>query len=210
MGGGEEEKIYHQECLVCTGSCGKSLDGTFYLHGDDPVCESCHMELLKCAACGEGLKESYFVRSEKNYHEACVPKPPCGKCAKPIDGEIVTIEDDQNYHRECFKCTTCECALGDAFFKTPEGIEGDANANYCSTCVTKLGGGDVVIGGPEAKLDCDICAGAITPGDFIKWNSKQMHSSCLKCQKCESVLAVTDPIYILDDKPLCEPCSKKG
>jgi hypothetical protein len=89
-------ELWHPECLVCI-KCTKPVSTAFYQDADkNPVCPDCN---------GGGAVDAAVS---------------CSACAKPFDGEFFKIRADY-FHRECFKCTSCQTGLQDAQFYDLDG-----------------------------------------------------------------------------------------
>ena len=68
-----------------------------------------------------------------------VGPPPtlCDACTKPLEGEYLCALGGQ-FHRACFKCTTCSAAIDGIEIKCAEGDDGEP---YCVPCrIKKIGG----------------------------------------------------------------------
>mmetsp|Transcript_8582 Transcript_8582/g.27361 ORF Transcript_8582/g.27361 Transcript_8582/m.27361 type:complete len:345 (-) Transcript_8582:32-1066(-) len=88
--------LWHPECLVCI-KCTKPVSTAFYQDADkNPVCPECN---------GDAAVDASVT---------------CAACNKPFDGEFFKIRADY-FHRQCFKCTSCDAALEDAQFYDLDG-----------------------------------------------------------------------------------------
>lgn len=83
--------LWHPLCFVCA-HCRQPLPGDFKEHNGKPYCDEHYGQLFA--------------------------KFRCNKCQQPIRaGDYVDL-DDQQYHKECFKCSKCGGEFKDGKFKT--------------------------------------------------------------------------------------------
>ncbi|CAG5861535.1 unnamed protein product [Menidia menidia] len=96
---------------VCAG-CHQPIRDRFLLRVNDGLW---HEECVRCAACGDALRNSCFQRDRKLYckrdytHLFAVH---CGGCAKAVSpAELVMRAGAAVFHLRCFTCSICSCRL---------------------------------------------------------------------------------------------------
>ena len=120
------------------------------------------------------------------------PRMSCAACGDRIVRSYVTAEEDDfhKYHQECFKC--CDCGVGPdsgAIHKVDSKL-------YCDQHF-----------GRRFAAKCALCKSPILPpATIISAHDSHYHESCWKCATCHSSL--TDHVFLQDDSPVCEACSK--
>ncbi|XP_029003321.1 LIM homeobox transcription factor 1-alpha [Betta splendens] len=74
-----------------------------------------HEECVRCAACGDALRNSCFLRDRKLYCKrdyADLFAVGCGGCAETISpAELVMRAGAAVFHLRCFTCSVCSCRL---------------------------------------------------------------------------------------------------
>merc|ERR1711962_988235 len=99
-----QEKPYHKDCFHCGGCNVELAEGKFFVNPDTPYCSKCHTD---------------------KFSERCS----LDSCGKPIPAESQFVEvDSKKYHKNCFKCTSCEKVISDQPFVK------DAEGNFCADC----------------------------------------------------------------------------
>ena len=82
------DKVWHAECLVCHGPCGRQLDTSvkIFPKGGEPWCEACFLgAATKCADCGEAVIGAFLSVLDRKYHKECLK---CFSCSKLLDGKL--------------------------------------------------------------------------------------------------------------------------
>uniref|UniRef100_A0A3Q1HB48 Uncharacterized protein n=1 Tax=Anabas testudineus TaxID=64144 RepID=A0A3Q1HB48_ANATE len=96
---------------VCAG-CHRLIRDRFLLRVTDGLW---HEECVRCAACGDALRGSCFLRDRKLYCKrdyADLFAVRCGGCAKTISpAELVMHAGNAVFHLRCFTCSVCSCRL---------------------------------------------------------------------------------------------------
>ncbi|XP_029684167.1 LIM homeobox transcription factor 1-alpha [Takifugu rubripes] len=96
---------------VCAG-CQRPIRDRFLLRVTDCLW---HEACVRCAACGDALKKSCFVRGRKLYCKqdyAELFAVHCGGCAEAISHtELVMHAGAAVFHLHCFTCSVCSCRL---------------------------------------------------------------------------------------------------
>uniref|UniRef100_A0A3Q3XPV9 Uncharacterized protein n=1 Tax=Mola mola TaxID=94237 RepID=A0A3Q3XPV9_MOLML len=96
---------------VCAG-CHRLITDRFLLRVTDCLW---HEECVRCAACGDALKNSCFLRDRKLYCKrdyADLFAVRCGGCAEAIaPTELVMRAGAAVFHLRCFTCSVCSCRL---------------------------------------------------------------------------------------------------
>jgi len=99
-----QEKPYHKDCFHCGGCNVELAEGKFFVNSDTPYCSKCHTD---------------------KFSERCS----LDSCGKPIPAGSQFVEvDSKKYHKNCFKCTSCEKVISDQPFVK------DAEGNFCADC----------------------------------------------------------------------------
>ncbi|XP_069006442.1 LIM homeobox transcription factor 1-alpha [Embiotoca jacksoni] len=96
---------------VCAG-CHRLIRDRFLLRVTDGLW---HEECVRCAACGDALRNSCFLRDRKLYCKrdyADLFAVRCGGCAEAISpAELVMRAGAAVFHLRCFTCRVCSCRL---------------------------------------------------------------------------------------------------
>ncbi|XP_026161201.1 LIM homeobox transcription factor 1-alpha [Mastacembelus armatus] len=96
---------------VCAG-CHRLIRDRFLLRVTDGLW---HEECVRCAACGDALTNSCFLRDRKLYCKrdyVDLFAVRCGGCAKAISpAELVMRAGASVFHLHCFTCSVCSCRL---------------------------------------------------------------------------------------------------
>ncbi|XP_031719730.1 LIM homeobox transcription factor 1-alpha [Anarrhichthys ocellatus] len=96
---------------VCAG-CHRLIRDRFLLRVTDGLW---HEECVRCAACGDALSNSCFLRDRKLYCKrdyADLFAVRCGGCAEAISpAELVMRTGAAVFHLRCFTCSVCSCRL---------------------------------------------------------------------------------------------------
>ncbi|XP_036970949.1 LIM homeobox transcription factor 1-alpha isoform X1 [Acanthopagrus latus] len=96
---------------VCAG-CHRLIRDRFLLRVTDGLW---HEECVRCAACGDALQSSCFLRNRKLYCKrdyADLFAVRCGGCAEAISpAELVMRAGAAVFHLRCFTCSVCSCRL---------------------------------------------------------------------------------------------------
>ncbi|XP_034737563.1 LIM homeobox transcription factor 1-alpha [Etheostoma cragini] len=96
---------------VCAG-CHRLITDRFLLRVTDGLW---HEECARCAACGDALRNSCFLRDRKLYCKrdyADLFAVCCGGCAEAISpAELVMRAGAAVFHLRCFTCSVCSCRL---------------------------------------------------------------------------------------------------
>ncbi|KAF3690986.1 LIM homeobox transcription factor 1-alpha LIM/homeobox protein 1.1 [Channa argus] len=96
---------------VCAG-CHRLITDRFLLRVTDGLW---HEECVRCAACGDALRNSCFLRDNKlyckrDYTDLFAVR--CGGCAKAISpADLVMRAGAAVFHLRCFICSVCSCRL---------------------------------------------------------------------------------------------------
>ncbi|KAM3876156.1 LIM homeobox transcription factor 1-alpha [Diretmus argenteus] len=100
-----------QQRTVCAG-CHRPIRDRFLLRVTDGLW---HEECVRCAACGDALRDSCFLRDRKLYCKrdyADLFAVRCGGCAEAISpAELVMRAGAAVFHLRCFTCSVCSCRL---------------------------------------------------------------------------------------------------
>uniref|UniRef100_A0A3B4TYC7 LIM homeobox transcription factor 1, alpha n=1 Tax=Seriola dumerili TaxID=41447 RepID=A0A3B4TYC7_SERDU len=96
---------------VCAG-CHRLISDRFLLRVTDGLW---HEGCVRCAACGDALKNSCFLRDRKLYCKrdyADLFAVRCGGCAEAVSpAELVMRAGAAVFHLRCFTCSVCSCRL---------------------------------------------------------------------------------------------------
>uniref|UniRef100_A0A667YG89 LIM homeobox transcription factor 1, alpha n=1 Tax=Myripristis murdjan TaxID=586833 RepID=A0A667YG89_9TELE len=96
---------------VCAG-CHRLIRDKFLLRVTDGLW---HEECVRCAACGDALRTSCFLKDHKLYCKrdyANLFAVRCGGCAEAISpAELVMRAGAAVFHLRCFTCSVCSCRL---------------------------------------------------------------------------------------------------
>ncbi|KAG7230830.1 hypothetical protein INR49_019644, partial [Caranx melampygus] len=96
---------------VCAG-CHRLITDRFLLRVTDGLW---HEGCVRCAACGDALRNSCFLRDRKLYCKrdyADLFAVRCGGCAEAISpAELVMRAGAAVFHLRCFTCSVCSCRL---------------------------------------------------------------------------------------------------
>ncbi|XP_037530625.1 LIM homeobox transcription factor 1-alpha [Nematolebias whitei] len=96
---------------VCAG-CHRPIRDRFLLRVTDCLW---HEECVRCAACGDALRNSCFLRDRKlyckrDYSDLFAVR--CGGCEKAVrPAELVMHAGSTVFHLRCFTCSVCSCRL---------------------------------------------------------------------------------------------------
>ncbi|KAF2069117.1 hypothetical protein CYY_009560 [Polysphondylium violaceum] len=183
------DHVYHPECFKCH-SCDKKLADDFQEVDDEAFCVPCAKDLSKIAnehGHSHGPQAgSPFITSGWGPNDKCVG------CVKPLNGMVAKL-DNQYWHKGCFFCTDCKCALLSGFFplnKKP----------YCKGCYDKN----------QTTSICSICNKTILYGHIVKTSTKEYHKECFDkgCTTCKKPLSAGQ-VYTKFSKPYCGGCFQK-
>uniref|UniRef100_A0A3P8UFD9 LIM homeobox transcription factor 1, alpha n=1 Tax=Amphiprion percula TaxID=161767 RepID=A0A3P8UFD9_AMPPE len=96
---------------VCAG-CHRLIRDRFLLRVTDGLW---HEECVRCAACGDALRNSCFLRDRKLYCKrdyAALFAVRCGGCSEAVSpAELVMRAGAAVFHLRCFTCSVCSCRL---------------------------------------------------------------------------------------------------
>ncbi|XP_034035551.1 LIM homeobox transcription factor 1-alpha [Thalassophryne amazonica] len=96
---------------VCCG-CQRAITDRFLLRVTDGLW---HEECVRCAACGDALRSTCFLRDRKLYCKRDYTDlfaVHCGSCAEAISpAELVMRVGATVFHLRCFTCSVCSCRL---------------------------------------------------------------------------------------------------
>uniref|UniRef100_A0A8C2ZQ56 LIM homeobox transcription factor 1, alpha n=1 Tax=Cyclopterus lumpus TaxID=8103 RepID=A0A8C2ZQ56_CYCLU len=96
---------------VCAG-CHRQIRDRFLLRVTDGLW---HEECVRCAACGDALTNSCFLRDRKLYCKRDYDElfaVCCGGCAEAVSpAELVMRAGGAVFHLRCFTCSVCSCRL---------------------------------------------------------------------------------------------------
>uniref|UniRef100_A0A4W6DIQ7 LIM homeobox transcription factor 1, alpha n=1 Tax=Lates calcarifer TaxID=8187 RepID=A0A4W6DIQ7_LATCA len=96
---------------VCAG-CHRLIRDRFLLRVTDGLW---HERCVRCAACGDALQNSCFLRDHKLYCKrdyADLFAVRCGRCAEAVSpAELVMRAGATVFHLRCFTCSVCSCRL---------------------------------------------------------------------------------------------------
>uniref|UniRef100_A0A3P8U673 LIM homeobox transcription factor 1, alpha n=1 Tax=Amphiprion percula TaxID=161767 RepID=A0A3P8U673_AMPPE len=100
---------------VCAG-CHRLIRDRFLLRVTDGLW---HEECVRCAACGDALRNSCFLRDRKLYCKRDYHIPlrllfavRCGGCSEAVSpAELVMRAGAAVFHLRCFTCSVCSCRL---------------------------------------------------------------------------------------------------
>ncbi|XP_034002259.1 LIM homeobox transcription factor 1-alpha [Trematomus bernacchii] len=99
------------QSAVCAG-CRRSITDRFLLRVTDGLW---HEECVRCAACGDALTNSCFLRDRKLYCKrdyADLFAVRCGGCSEPVSpADLVMRAGAAVFHLRCFTCSECSCRL---------------------------------------------------------------------------------------------------
>jgi len=99
-----QDKPYHKTCFHCGGCKAELAEGQFFVNADTPFCAKCHTD---------------------QFSERCSLE----SCGKPIPAGSQFVEiESKKYHKNCFKCTSCDKVISDQPFVK------DAEGNFCADC----------------------------------------------------------------------------
>uniref|UniRef100_A0A3B4ZZ92 LIM homeobox transcription factor 1-alpha-like n=1 Tax=Stegastes partitus TaxID=144197 RepID=A0A3B4ZZ92_9TELE len=103
--------LYAGRRAVCAG-CHRPIRDRFLLRVTDGLW---HEECVRCAACGDALRNSCFLRDRKLYCKrdyADLFAVRCGGCSEAISpAELVMRAGAAVFHLRCFTCSVCSCRL---------------------------------------------------------------------------------------------------
>jgi hypothetical protein len=163
---------------------GKDVLDSIY-HSKCLVCELCRVEIDGVVH----ITPEGAIYCEKDFlgNVASV----CGGCKQVINSEAVEAMEKQ-FHVECFKCTEPGCAYDLIANETFHVFE---DMPYCPEHFG-IKNGDL----------CCKCGAGICPDDKTEVMDKIYHVNCLCCHVCNNHLGGDDPIYPVDNNPVCETC----
>uniref|UniRef100_A0A3P8U9G1 LIM homeobox transcription factor 1, alpha n=1 Tax=Amphiprion percula TaxID=161767 RepID=A0A3P8U9G1_AMPPE len=96
---------------MCAG-CHRLIRDRFLLRVTDGLW---HEECVRCAACGDALRNSCFLRDRKLYCKrdyAALFAVRCGGCSEAVSpAELVMRAGAAVFHLRCFTCSVCSCRL---------------------------------------------------------------------------------------------------
>uniref|UniRef100_A0A673A0S8 LIM homeobox transcription factor 1, alpha n=1 Tax=Sphaeramia orbicularis TaxID=375764 RepID=A0A673A0S8_9TELE len=108
---GNFDGLHMDQRAVCTG-CHRLIRDRFLLRVTDGLW---HEECVRCAACGDALRNSCFLRDRKLYCKrdyAQLFAVRCGGCGEAISpAEMVMHAGAAVFHLRCFTCSVCSCRL---------------------------------------------------------------------------------------------------
>uniref|UniRef100_H2T269 LIM homeobox transcription factor 1, alpha n=1 Tax=Takifugu rubripes TaxID=31033 RepID=H2T269_TAKRU len=111
LAAGTGDALRGADRAVCAG-CQRPIRDRFLLRVTDCLW---HEACVRCAACGDALKKSCFVRGRKLYCKqdyAELFAVHCGGCAEAISHtELVMHAGAAVFHLHCFTCSVCSCRL---------------------------------------------------------------------------------------------------
>jgi hypothetical protein len=104
-----------EESRLPCDQCGNPIRGSYSVAEGKNYCKSCFV----CETCKEPLTR-YILFEDKfycqeHYQLQCVAK--CSKCALPVFGEFMQMEDGRKWHVNCFSCSTCNTLLSGEYFE---------------------------------------------------------------------------------------------
>ncbi|KAE8602864.1 hypothetical protein XENTR_v10014156 [Xenopus tropicalis] len=153
-----------------------------------------HETCFVCQSCREPVGNKPFIPKEsKIYCMPCYEKQfanQCKSCRKAITKGGLSFQEQQ-WHRECFVCTSCKKNL------VGEKSTSRDESPYCVDCFDNL----------YAKK-CAACAKPITGqggAKYISFEDRQWHSDCFTCAKCSKSL-VGEKFHTNEDDVLCPSC----
>ncbi|CAF4327567.1 unnamed protein product, partial [Adineta steineri] len=170
---------YHNECFICS-KCQVILrNQIFYLKNNFLYCHSCMNEIEPCIMT---LKSLEILNDYQ-----------CKKCRRNfLEGETVSMYENDYYHSDCFRCENCEKLLIDqgCFRQENECL-------YCLNCH--------IDNGPH----CTICKEPFLTGEILsQFNGKQFHNTCFLCDICQERIQMKNFQY-QNGKIICEICLNK-
>ena len=106
-------------CAICK----KSGLQSYFEHNERRYCQSC-FHCNQCSTSFGAGDQIYTTKSSCNmYCKACFESsfaPKCARCERPIVGPTKSIEAlGKVYHEKCFRCSSCNAALGRRFLSAP-------------------------------------------------------------------------------------------
>ncbi|UJR30843.1 hypothetical protein I4U23_018358 [Adineta vaga] len=139
----------------------------------------------------------------------------CAKCERPFrhgTEDTITI-NRKTYHSDCLSCVRCSKAYDGSF--TPDELDREALCLECTRSEKANAGKTKQTEEPEAKPTVTSCGGCGLPFNPAsrhitkRYNNKEYHHNCLKCQECQSL--IEGEIYEDDrvNKIYCTSCFKK-
>lgn len=114
----------------------------------------------------------------------------CFFCERPfVKGDHKSKYNHREYHQECFRCSTCQKPIRQAFYHL-------GNDEYrCADCQRRS----------EVNIKCARCSQSIEDGSYIEYQGKPIHANCFKCHSCARALG--NALYVEhEDEPYCVPC----
>ncbi|KAL7676350.1 hypothetical protein ACOME3_002604 [Neoechinorhynchus agilis] len=182
-----------------------------------------HADCLKCADCGENMKQSRYlmkcISTSSNdefliYCSQCSSNLKCVVCNQLLfEGEQQTLVIGRNdfVHYDCLKCKKCEKRLENTDFVR------DNNDLNCSDCcsVRVFGAADMI-----TEKDCFQCKKLIEEGEVVLMNDSTLfHADCFFCEHCNKkieemdILRVGSQVFCLKCQDAmvdeCVQCGKK-
>lgn len=114
----------------------------------------------------------------------------CVQCDKSfIKGDKKSKYKDLEYHQDCFRCSTCDQPILQAFYNL------GSNQFRCADCQKKS----------EVVIKCMRCSSPIDDGSFIEYKSQPIHATCFTCHSCSQPLGST--LYVEHEgEPYCVNC----
>jgi len=117
-----DKKLTLTEVSTCPQCNGQISEGKFVTIPNSNV--KLHSDCFRCYNnCGVKLVETGFARIQNKFYcpncankVTAAPKPPmCYVCGKFCIGACITVKG-LTFHKECFACFSCKCALSNKFF----------------------------------------------------------------------------------------------
>lgn len=130
------------------------------------------------------------------HHEECsgerLAYGECGGCGRAIEenGEVARVEDE-DFHKECFKCHGCDSPITDELFVRVDGVlyhkrcEPLNRIDGCRKCGKPLTTQVVKTQGIRYHKECFVCDGCKKPFDstFLEFQGRNYHDECVPTGK---------------------------
>ncbi|CAF3486738.1 unnamed protein product [Rotaria sp. Silwood1] len=139
----------------------------------------------------------------------------CAKCERPFrygTQDTVTI-NKKTYHLDCLSCDKCSKPYDGSF--SPDELEQEALCRECAYTQKTKPATNFQPNNAELKTNVLRCGGCGLPFNPTsrhitkKYNNKEYHHNCLKCQECQSL--IEGEIYEdeQENKIYCTSCFKQ-
>ncbi|TKR80295.1 hypothetical protein L596_014389 [Steinernema carpocapsae] len=131
----------------------------------------------------------YGITSQANFLHRQRDQTLCGSCGDTISERTILSANQQFFHSECLRCTSCGLQL-DQF----PSCYVKENSIFCKSCY-----------GREYGTKCSSCSRVIQPTDWVRRaRSFVYHLACFACDQCKRQLSTGEEFSLQENRLLCK------